>query len=185
MLYGSPMVPRAPFAICLRRLCLLALGASAGTAFAAPEVEAAGEPVVSAARGASAPAGRTARPVQRQQKQSTKANNFYITAWGIETPRVSYTASGNLIRFTYRVVNPEQAAALASKAATPQLVSPRHNVALQVPVMEKIGPLRQTAAPKPGQEYWMVFSNKGNHVRPGDRVNVMIGTFHAEGLVVE
>jgi hypothetical protein len=185
MLYGSPMVPRATFAIGLRLLCLLALGASASTAFAVPEVEPAAEPAVPTATGASAPAGRTARPVQRQQKQSTKANNFYITAWGIETPRVSYTASGNLIRFTYRVVNPEQAAALASKAATPQLVSPRHNVALQVPVMEKVGPLRQSATPQAGQTYWMVFSNKGNLVRPGDRVNVVIGRFHADGLVVE
>ena len=56
---------------------------------------------------------------------------------------------------------------------------------LQVPVMDKVGMLRQTGAPQVGQEYWMVFSNKGNLVRPGDRVNVMIGSFHADGLVVE
>jgi hypothetical protein len=31
----------------------------------------------------------------------------------------------------------------------------------------------------------VVFSNKGNLVRPGDRVNVMIGAFHADGLLVE
>jgi hypothetical protein len=31
----------------------------------------------------------------------------------------------------------------------------------------------------------MVFSNKGNLVKPGDRVNVVIGTFHADGLMVE
>jgi len=29
------------------------------------------------------------------------------------------------------------------------------------------------------------FSNKGNLVKAGDRVNVMIGTFHADGLLVE
>jgi len=31
----------------------------------------------------------------------------------------------------------------------------------------------------------MVFSNKGKLIKPGDRVNVMIGSFHVEGLVVE
>jgi hypothetical protein len=30
-----------------------------------------------------------------------------------------------------------------------------------------------------------VFSNKGNLVKRGDRVNVMIGAFHADGLMVE
>ena len=56
---------------------------------------------------------------------------------------------------------------------------------LQVPVMDKVGALRQSSAPESGREYWMVFSNKGNLVRPGDRVNVMIGQFHADGLLVE
>ncbi len=57
---------------------------------------------------------------------------------------------------------------------------------LQVPVMDKVGQLRQTTAlQRVGQEYWMVFSNKGNPIRRGDRVNVMIGAFHADGLVVE
>ena len=51
--------------------------------------------------------------------------------------------------------------------------------------MEKFGQLRQAATPQAGQEYWMVFSNKGNLIKPGDRVNVMIGAFRAEGLVVE
>jgi hypothetical protein len=51
--------------------------------------------------------------------------------------------------------------------------------------MDKVGALRQTAPPALGQEYWMVFSNKGNLVRPGDRVSVQIGSFRADGLVVE
>jgi hypothetical protein len=31
----------------------------------------------------------------------------------------------------------------------------------------------------------MVFSNKGNLVKAGDRVNVLIGSFHIDGLVVQ
>jgi hypothetical protein len=56
---------------------------------------------------------------------------------------------------------------------------------LQVPVMENIGQLRQAVKPETGKEYWMVFSNRGNLVKVGDRVNVIIGTFHADGLMVE
>jgi hypothetical protein len=31
----------------------------------------------------------------------------------------------------------------------------------------------------------MVFSNKGNLVKPGDEISVVIGKFHADGLIVE
>jgi hypothetical protein len=31
----------------------------------------------------------------------------------------------------------------------------------------------------------MVFSNKGNYVKPGDRVSVLIGPFRVDGLVVQ
>jgi hypothetical protein len=99
--------------------------------------------------------------------------------------KVSSTSSGNLIRFSYRVAEPERAKLLSDKASAPYLLGQRSHAVLQVPVMDKVGPLRQTAPPKVGQEYWMVFSNKGNLVKPGDRVNVMIGAFHADGLMVE
>ena len=51
--------------------------------------------------------------------------------------------------------------------------------------MEKIGQLRQVGAAQADKEYWMVFSNKGNMVRRGDEVSVVIGRFHADGLIVE
>jgi hypothetical protein len=51
--------------------------------------------------------------------------------------------------------------------------------------MEKVGELRQTATPELGREYWMVFANRGKLVKPGQRVDVMIGPFRAEGLTVE
>lgn len=120
-----------------------------------------------------------------QQRVSSKAQNFYVSRWGIEDLRVRSTNSGNLIRFSYRVVNADLAQALNDKHNSAALVSPRARVVLQVPVMEKVGPLRQAMAPEAGKEYWMVFSNKGNFVKPGDRVDVLIGSFHADGLMVE
>jgi transcription elongation factor len=58
-------------------------------------------------------------------------------------------------------------------------------VKLVIPEMEKVGKLRQSSTPIAGRSYWMAFSNSGRRVRPGDRVDVQIGHFHAENLVVE
>jgi hypothetical protein len=51
--------------------------------------------------------------------------------------------------------------------------------------MEQIGPLRQTVTPEQGREYWLLFANAGKVVKPGQRVDVSIGSFHARGLTVE
>jgi hypothetical protein len=58
-------------------------------------------------------------------------------------------------------------------------------VSLVIPVMEKVGQLRQSQPPEAGRSYWMAFSNKGRPVKRGDRVGVVIGAFHADGLVVD
>jgi hypothetical protein len=113
------------------------------------------------------------------------AKNRYVAQWGVDRLKVSYTSSGNLIRFSYRVQDPERAKTLNDKKATPYLLGQRSRAMLQIPVMDKVGQLRQSSTPLSGQEYWMVFSNKGNLIKPGDRVNVTIGAFHADGLMVE
>jgi hypothetical protein len=118
-------------------------------------------------------------------KLTEKAKKQYLGMWGVDKLRVSSTNSGNLIRFTYRVEDPLLARTLLDRGATPYMYSPKAQAVLQIPVMDKVGPLRQAMAPKAGQEYWMVFSNKSNLVRPGDRVDIRIGTFHADGLMVD
>jgi hypothetical protein len=113
------------------------------------------------------------------------AMEYYAAYGGVGELRVQLTASGNLIRFSYRVLDSAAAKALVDKKATPYLFAPRTRALLQVPVMDRIGPLRQTGAAEVGKTYWMVFSNKGNFVKPGDRVNVIVGTYHIDGLMVE
>jgi hypothetical protein len=131
-------------------------------------------------------AGRTLKksPYSRM-KMSEKARQIYPAEWGVDQLKVSSTNSGNLIRFSYRIVEPKLAKALGDHALTPQLYAPRSHAMLQVPNMEKIGLLRQSGGNEVNKDYWMVFSNKGNLVRPGERVNVIIGKFHADGLLVE
>jgi hypothetical protein len=157
-----------------RSLCTLL----AGAAVAAPL------PAHSTNTGGAAKAGAPS-PYRQQQKMGGKAKEYYAAAWGVDALKVNYTSSGNLIRFSYRVSDPERARPLGDKKATPSLFSPKSHAVLQVPVMDKVGMLRQSGLPRAGQEYWMVFSNKGNVVKPGDRVNVAIGAFRAEGLLVE
>jgi hypothetical protein len=118
-------------------------------------------------------------------RMTDKAKKQYLAMWGVDKLRVSSTNSGNLIRFSYRVEDPLRAKTLLERSATPYMYSPKAQAVLQIPVMDKVGPLRQAMSPKAGQEYWMVFSNKGNLVRPGDRVDIRIGTFQADGLMVD
>jgi hypothetical protein len=110
---------------------------------------------------------------------------YYQAVWGIDSLKVKYTESGEMIRFSYRIVDPAKAAPLNDKKAEPALYDPQAGVQLVVPQMEKIGKLRQSSTPVDGKTYWMAFSNSGRRVRPGDRVNVTIGNFHAMSLVVE
>jgi hypothetical protein len=117
--------------------------------------------------------------------QSETAAARYTIEWGVSDMKVRLTSQGTLVRFTYHVVEATKAKALADKAAAPKMFNPRTHAELQIPVMEKIGELRQTTGLESGKDYWMVFSNSGGLVKSGDRVAVRAGTFYVEGLLVE
>jgi hypothetical protein len=141
-----------------------------------------------------APAAQTraaAKPVPETirtnlaKKVPMRAHMYYQGVWGVDSLTVKYTESGEMIRFSYRVIDPEKAATLNDKKAEPSLIDPQAGVRLVVPQMEKIGQLRQSSTPIADKSYWIAFSNSGRRVRPGDRVDVEIGNFRAQGLVVE
>ena len=98
---------------------------------------------------------------------------------------MKYTESGEIVRFSYRVLDPEKAKPLSDKKLEPFLIDPQAGVRLVVPSMDKIGLLRQSSTPEAGKSYWMGFSNRGRMVRPGHRVDIVIGNFRAEGLAVD
>lgn len=114
-----------------------------------------------------------------------RAALYYGAVWGIESLGVKYAESGEIIRFSYRVLDPEKAKPLNDKKLEPSLIDPQAGVRLVVPTMDKIGLLRQSSTPETGKSYWMAFSNKGRLVKPGHRVDIVIGSFRAEGLVVD
>jgi hypothetical protein len=90
-----------------------------------------------------------------------------------------------MIRFSYRVIDAGKPKTLIDKKAEPSLIDPQAGVSLVVPALEQVGQLRQSGTPTAGVSYWMAFSNSGRRVKRGDRVNVVIGQFRANGLVVE
>lgn len=113
------------------------------------------------------------------------AKTHYALAWGVDQLSAKLAESGQVVRVSYRVVDPAKAKALQEKTSSPYLLDEKVHAVLQVPTMEKVGPLRQSGTAEAGKSYWMVFSNKGNLVRNGHRVSVVIGPVRLDGLVVQ
>jgi hypothetical protein len=133
-----------------------------------------------------APASHSAgkRSTYANTAHSEQVDQYYASLWGIDHLQVQRTSSGALIRFSYRVVDAKKAEAVRDKKAEPHLIDLRSHAMLSVPTLENVGTLRQTEAVVNGKEYWVLFSNKGDYVKVGSRVDVVIGDFYASGLIV-
>ncbi len=161
-------------------------GAKSGAQPAQTAAPAAAQSAAPAQSGKAPAAAKSAPPVRYMPSRfAGRAGAFYRTVWGIDSLSVKWAESGELIRFSWHVLDPAKAAPLNEKKAEPSLIDPQAGVSLVVPVMEKVGQLRQSSPPEAGKSYWMAFSNKGRRVKRGDRVNVVIGPFRAENLVVD
>jgi hypothetical protein len=121
----------------------------------------------------------------RPDRFAGRAGTYYRLVWGVDSLAVKWAESGEVIRFSYRVLDPDHAKVLNDKKFEPSLIDPQAGVKLVVPSLENVGQLRQSIPPEEGKSYWMVFSNKGRLVKRGDRVNIVIGQFQANGLVVD
>jgi hypothetical protein len=178
-------LPLAPLAVGLLAgsVALAQTPASQTPAAQAPSAQA---PTASGAKTTTAGA-KSAGPPSRYlpSRFAGRAGGYYKVVWGIDSLSVKWAESGELIRFSWRVLDPQRAQVLNDKKAEPALIAPRAGVSLVVPQMEKIGQLRQSQTPEAGHSYWMAFSNRGRLVKRGDRVDVVIGPFRAENLAVD
>jgi hypothetical protein len=178
-------------------LSLLAVSAAAAQTSPQPPGDSAPAPAVQPAKKAPASAatksGSAAAPAKgntkatryRPERFAGRAGTYYRMVWGVDGLVVKWAESGEVIRFSYHVLDADKAKILGDKKFEPSLVDPQAGVKLVVPSLENVGALRQSAPPVNDQSYWMVFSNKGRLVKRGDHVNVVIGAFHADGLVVD
>jgi hypothetical protein len=117
--------------------------------------------------------------------QPKRTSQYYADSWGVGSLAVKSTDAGEVIRFSYRVLDREKAKALNDdKGNGPSLIDPEAGVKLILASLEKVGQSAQSA-PQAGEVTWMAFSNPGRQVKPGHRVNVIVGQFRADGLVVQ
>jgi hypothetical protein len=114
-----------------------------------------------------------------------QARMQYEMVWGVDSLTVKTVESGEIVRFAWRVIDADKAKPLNDKKVDPTLIDQQAGVKLVVPSLEKVGQLRQSSTPETGKSYWMAFSNSGRRVKRGDRVDVVIGNFRAQGLIVQ
>ena len=131
------------------------------------------------------PPAAAARSRYQPDRFAGRAGKYYELVWGVDSLGLRAVESGEVIRFSYRVLDPNKAKILNDKKSEPSLIDPKAKVKLVVPSLEQVGQLRQSSTPEAGKSYWMAFSNKGRLVKRGDHVTVVIGKFRAEGLVVD
>ena len=170
----------------LRFAGLLASGLLAAGALAQSAQVPATAPSATAAPTADAPApGKKTLAPRTGVPRSNRADRYYALRYGVDHLQVRWVSSGASMEFRYRVLDAGKAHILSDKRATPALIDWKTGAKLAVPTMEQIGALRQTTKLESGREYWMVFSNPGRLVKPGDRVDVVVGSLRLEGLMVE
>ncbi|MDB5991321.1 MAG: putative transrane protein [Herbaspirillum sp.] len=112
-------------------------------------------------------------------------NPQFERTWGINILGIRLVSSGWMLQFKYRVIDPEKAKLLLDRQAKPYLTDKTSGAMLAVPAMENIGELRQATSLAAGRDYFIIFGNANKVVQRGNRVNIEIGPFHVDDLVVE
>src|SRR4051812_48612252 len=88
---------------------------------------------------------KTSSPSHYQPNRFPKrAQSYYDVVWGLDSLTVKAVESGALIRFSYRVLDPQKAKLLNDKKVDAYLDAPGRNVRLSIPSLEKVGQLRQS-----------------------------------------
>jgi len=97
---------------------------------------------------------------------------------------VKWGESGEVIRFSYRVLDADKAKILNDKKFEPSLIDPQAGVKLVVPSMENVGQLRQSAPPETASRTGWSFPTRpaGEARRPRRRRDRRISR---DGLVVD
>lgn len=137
---------------------------------------------------ADAAAGGIDKPVTATPdatKPQPREMTYLKRTWGIEILFVRQTAGGYMLEFRYKVIDPEKAMPLFERQTKPILTHVETGAKMIVPTPAKTGALRNSNAPLADHTYWMFFANPGKLVEQGDVVNIDIGKFLVEGLVVE
>jgi hypothetical protein len=131
------------------------------------------------------PATSNATPVSKHVAHNQKEELYFERRYGIGQLRVHLIASGALLEFRCQVLDASKAKALKAARAAPVTIERKTGTKLSVPATENSSKSSQTAALEAGKEYRVVFGNRDKIVKPGNMVDLVIGTVHMAGLIVE
>lgn len=126
------------------------------------------------------------------EKAESHTNNWHARNsmrtqrnWGVDVVGVRPVSSGFMLAFRYKIVDEEKAQPLNDKRSKAYIIDEATGNVLGVPIMEKLGEMRQKVTPELGRTYFIMFGNPGKLVKSGSRVSVVVGEFRADGLVVD
>jgi hypothetical protein len=126
-----------------------------------------------------------AKVASPERVRHPRENTYMKRQWGVEVLYVRQTSAGYMLEFRYKVLDAEKAKALFKRQTKPILTHVESGAKLIVPTPAKTGALRNSNLPLADHTYWMFFANPGKLVQPGEHVNIEIGDFLVEGLVVQ
>jgi hypothetical protein len=131
------------------------------------------------------PAASGTPSLSGQTSHASRVATLTKRKWGIEVLGLHRTAAGYMVQFDYKVHDPKKAAMLFDRRVKPYLIDSATGAKYLVPSPEKVGQLRNVNTPEAGRLYWILFANPAKMIKPGTRVDVVIGEFRASDLVVE
>jgi hypothetical protein len=110
---------------------------------------------------------------------------YFERRYGIGQLRVSSISAGASLEFRCQVLDVEKAKALNDRRVAPVVIERKTGKKLSVAKTDSDGKPIQRVTPEAGQENRVVFGNPGRLVKPGNLVDLVIGTVHISGLIVE
>jgi hypothetical protein len=108
------------------------------------------------------------------------------TLAGVEVVAVRLTAAGRMLDFRYRVTDPGKASALLNRKTKAHAIHLPTGKVMGVPRVARVGRMKSSAVEgKRGTVYFLFLDARGQQVKSGDRVTVVIGEHRFEDLAVQ
>src|SRR6516225_859933 len=85
----------------------------------------------------SQPAGNVNRTHYHPDRFAGRAGTYYRLIWGVDALSVKWAEAGEVIRFSYQVIDAGKAKVLNDKKIEPSLIDEQAHVKLTVPMMDK------------------------------------------------
>jgi hypothetical protein len=139
-------------------------------------------PVVGMSSAAGGQPPVSAKPQKRHAGHNQKEEQYFELRYGIGQLRVHAVSAGTSLEFHCLVLDVEKATALNDNRAAPVMIDRKTGKKLSVPAAHN---KPRQMIPETGQEYSVAFGNRDKLVKPGNMVDVVVGTVHMSGLIVE